>query len=47
MGRDIVSVDECKAAFDTAILMVDTDNNGMLSVRELVSLFRTVIRHGE
>lgn len=47
LGRSVVSVRECQAAFTKAIVRVDRDEDGNISVSEMVSLFREILKHGQ
>lgn len=46
-GVNVVSVEKAKAAFDIALDLADKDENGYLSVRELVTVMKEMIRNGE
>lgn len=46
-GIEIVSVADAREAFDKALDTVDADEDGMLSIRELMDVFRQVARGKE
>lgn len=46
LGVELVSVDDAREAFENALDACDKDKDGMLSIRELISLFRAVMKNG-
>lgn len=46
-GIEVVSVASAREAFDKALDTVDADEDGMLSIRELMDVFRQVARGKE
>lgn len=46
-GIEVVSVADAREAFDKALDTVDADEDGMLSIRELMDVFRQVARGKE
>lgn len=46
-GIEVVSVADAREAFDKALDTVDADEDGMLSIRELMGVFRQVARGKE
>ena len=46
LGVELVSVGDAREAFENALDACDKDKDGMLSIRELVSLFRSVMKNG-
>ena len=46
-GIEVVSVASAREAFDKALDTVDADEDGMLSIRELMGVFRQVARGKE
>lgn len=41
-GIGVVSVEDAKRAFERALACVDKDKDGMLSIRELIGIFKEV-----
>lgn len=41
-GVEVVSVEDAVRAFDRAIYCADKDEDGMLSIRELIGIFKEV-----
>lgn len=46
LGVELVSVDDAREAFENALDACDKDKDGMLSIRELISLLRSVMKNG-
>lgn len=44
-GIDIISVDDAISIFQQAIKTVDTDNNGYLNIRELITIFKRMCKN--
>lgn len=45
MGVNIISIDDAVSIFQQAITQVDTDENGYLNLRELISIFKRMCKH--
>lgn len=46
-GVNVVDIEKAKAAFDIAIDLADKDENGYLSVREIITVFKELCKYGE
>jgi len=44
LGIDLISVDKARTVFDQALNQCDKDQNGYLNARELISIFRKLIK---
>ena len=44
LGIDLISVDKARTVFDQALNQCDKDQNGYLNARELISIFRKLVK---
>lgn len=46
-GVELLSVEKAKASFEIALDIADKDENGYLSMREIITVFKEMMKYGE